>query len=307
MNTALKWIITVVGWLVLLIIYGVWKDIEKHTGGGFITGLLRGAFVFGGAYYLYKWAKNDNPKIKQVKIENDELSPVSVTPAFPNAIPPEATAKVQLVPSTLTVVGHAAMPIAPSQSASSLNTVDEDRVYDLIAKELEVGRPQKGLWTRLFAECGGDEKETRVLYIKQRAQRLIAGEQARLEQLAHEQAVEAEKAEKLRLEAKELSDLRISELSKTNSAVNLLNRVRLNNAEDVLALLNQEPLLVAVTNSEGDTALHIALREKYPSMVQLLLEKGAPVEVSNAYGVTPIELAKKSNRPELIRLLSAVA
>lgn len=247
------------------------------------------------------------------------VSSVSITPAFSNAVPREVTAKVQPAPSTPTVNGRTAMPFAPSQCASSPNTIDEDRVYALIAEELEAGRPEKGLWTRLFAECGGDEKETRVLYIRQRAQRLIAGEQARLEQLAHEQAVEAEKAERLRLEGlslrdklstknitTELSD-RVSELSKTYSAVNLLNKVRLNHAKDVLALLNQEPLLVAVTNSEGDTALHIALREKYPSMVQLLLEKGAPVEASNAYGVTPIELANKSDRPELARLLSAVA
>jgi hypothetical protein len=46
--------------LALLIVYAVWKDVEKHTGGGFITGFLRGAIVFGGAYYLYKWAKNEN-------------------------------------------------------------------------------------------------------------------------------------------------------------------------------------------------------------------------------------------------------
>lgn len=67
-------------------------------------------------------------------------------------------------------------------------TVDKDRIYAAIAKELETGATEKGLWTRLFAESGGDEKQTKVLYIKQRAERLIANERLRLEQLARESA-----------------------------------------------------------------------------------------------------------------------
>lgn len=62
--------------------------------------------------------------------------------------------------------------------------VDEERIYVMIAKELETGVADKGLWTRLFAECGGDEKQTKVLYIKQRADRLISAERSRLEQAA---------------------------------------------------------------------------------------------------------------------------
>lgn len=237
----------------------------------------------------------------------------TITPTFSNAVPGE------VLPSTAAPDGRPSTPVTPSQPAIPSSMIDEDQIYVLIAEELEAGRPEKGLWTRLFAECGGDEKETRVLYIKQRAQRLFASEQTRLEKLAHEQAAEAAKAKRLRLEGLSLREQlcaanitkglseRIAELSRTYSAVDLLNKVRLNRAEDVLTLLNQEPLLVAVKNSDGDTALHIALREKYPSMVQLLLEKGSPIEAPNAYGVTPIELASKSNRPELSKLLSAVA
>lgn len=51
---------------------------------------------------------------------------------------------------------------------------DEDRIYASIAMELETGATDKGLWTRLFAECSGDEQQTKVLYIKQRAERLIS-------------------------------------------------------------------------------------------------------------------------------------
>lgn len=206
-----------------------------------------------------------------------------------------------------------------SIAAKQAAFVDEDRVYAQIAEELETGIADKGLWTRLFAECSGDEKQTKVLYIKQRAERLIEAEKARIEFEARERATEAERKEKLRLEglslreklasqniSKELA-AQIADLSRTYDAVALLNRVRLNQQDDVLALLNQNPLLVAVSNSEGDTALHIALREKYAGMVRLLIEKGARAEIPNAYGVTPVELASKSGQPELVSLLAVVA
>ncbi len=55
-------------------------------------------------------------------------------------------------------------------------SVDEENIYVAIATELETGSVDKGLWTRLFAECSGDEQQTKALYIKQRAERLISAE-----------------------------------------------------------------------------------------------------------------------------------
>jgi Domain of unknown function (DUF4328)/Ankyrin repeats (3 copies) len=203
-------------------------------------------------------------------------------------------------------------------SAASLQTVvDEDRIYAEIAKELETGVTDSGLWTRLFAECDGDEKQTKVRYIKERADRLISSERSRLEQAAYEQAAESTRLEKLRLQSlslreklseenitKELSDT-LRALSKTYPAVTVLNEIRLNKLSKVAAMLMEEPLLVAVTNSEGDTPLHIAVREKYLEMVQLLLEKGALVEAKNMYGVTPMDSANKSGQIEIANLLVA--
>lgn len=71
--------------------------------------------------------------------------------------------------------------------------VDEDRIYTQIADELETGNLDRGMWTRLFAECGGDEKQIKVLYIKQRAERLITAKHVRLTQTIHDVA-EAEAA-----------------------------------------------------------------------------------------------------------------
>ena len=50
--------------------------------------------------------------------------------------------------------------------------IDEDAIYTAIAIELETGSIDKGLWTRLFAECDGDENRTKVAYIKRRAEGL---------------------------------------------------------------------------------------------------------------------------------------
>lgn len=50
----------------------------------------------------------------------------------------------------------------------------------------------------MFAECGGDDRQTKVLYIKQRAERLTAAESLRLEHVARERTAEAERIEKSR-------------------------------------------------------------------------------------------------------------
>ena len=45
-----------------------------------------------------------------------------------------------------------------------------DEIYELIARELAENNINQGLWTRLFAEAGGDENKTKALYIKRRAE-----------------------------------------------------------------------------------------------------------------------------------------
>lgn len=53
---------------------------------------------------------------------------------------------------------------------------NEDSIYERIAAELESGQLQSGLWTRLYAENGGDEIRTKVAYIRERAARIAAAE-----------------------------------------------------------------------------------------------------------------------------------
>jgi len=99
--------------------------------------------------------------------------------------------------------GESTVPIAGNQQAG---VADEDRIYAKVANELEVGAANKGLWTRLFVECGGDENQTKLLYIKQRVDRLISAERLRLDQLSREQATQEA------LRAKEQKKRRTAEL-----------------------------------------------------------------------------------------------
>jgi hypothetical protein len=50
----------------------------------------------------------------------------------------------------------------------------EDWAYEKVGEELESNKPDKAAWTKAFAQSGGDEKQIKVLYIKQRVEKLIA-------------------------------------------------------------------------------------------------------------------------------------
>lgn len=80
----------------------------------------------------------------------------------------------------------------------------EDRLYEQIAQEIETNAVDKGIWTKAFAQSGGDDKLTRVAYIKARLEKLMVAETARIEvmQLEREENArrECEKAEATRLE-----------------------------------------------------------------------------------------------------------
>lgn len=78
-------------------------------------------------------------------------------------------------------------PISISVEPSRLPTETlETRLYEQIAQELETGTFDKGLWTKAYAQAEGDDKQTRVLYIKIRYARLLAMENDRQESVRQE-------------------------------------------------------------------------------------------------------------------------
>jgi hypothetical protein len=120
-------------------------------------------------------------------------------PAAPAPAPEAVTDSLRSRMNNKTSESKVATPI--TETSFGLN---EDAIYEIIANEMESGKIDKGLWTRLFAECGGDEKQMKVLYIKQRAERLISAERLRLEQA---QAMREGAAETMRLEELQLQSL----------------------------------------------------------------------------------------------------
>jgi hypothetical protein len=116
--------------------------------------------------------------------------------------PTSGTRPVQSAPAPVLMPTTTAPAIAtmsanppPAQpiNAQTPSPFDEDAVYEVVANEMDSGKMDKGLWTRLFAEQDGDEKKTKIAYIKQRTEKLMAAEQARVlenqrqqsEQIAH--------------------------------------------------------------------------------------------------------------------------
>ena len=150
-------------------------------------GFVGGTILLGGAAFFLGWltGKEDIPV-------SPGLNPVS----SPAEIPPELRVTTFQSSPNPTLLANVipTSSISPVQGRTMISTaeaVDEDGIYNSIAHELETGIADKGLWTRLFAECEGDEKKTKVLYIKQRADKLISAERSRLEEVARQQADEA--------------------------------------------------------------------------------------------------------------------
>jgi hypothetical protein len=66
----------------------------------------------------------------------------------------------------------------PQTTNHQIPTIEdtEDRIYAQVGEEIESGNTDKGIWTRAFSQAGGDDKQTRVLYIQLRVARLLAAE-----------------------------------------------------------------------------------------------------------------------------------
>lgn len=162
-----------------------------------------------------------------------------------------------------------------------------EAIYEEIAKEMETGKTEKGLWTRLFAECSGNEQQTKVLYIKQRAEKLISAERTRLEKEASERDAEAARAEAAKLkQLKGTADARLAAAVRDgvySIALNLLkDGVKPDGLDEI-----------------GHSLLELARKRNDRNMIQLLEAYGAN-QVTSAYQVTPTsELAEGANMQNL--------
>jgi uncharacterized RDD family membrane protein YckC len=112
------------------------------------------------------------------------LSPVTQTSPAP-AAPSPALTTLNGPPTSPSPQSHS-LPSSQNITITTMSdhspALDEDAIYAIIADEIESGKTDKGLWTRLYAELDGDEKKTKVAYIKQRIEKIMVSERARLEE-----------------------------------------------------------------------------------------------------------------------------
>ena len=184
--------------VVSIVVAGLWFAVANH---------LTRRLVDRSSRYAPKPSVPDSTKTAQV---SSVQRAVQNAPAIVQSAP--AVANADTVRTSPTEAKHTmnnqppvnAMPaIAIESSQQSMEEI-EDRLYEQIALEIETNTVDKGIWTRVFAQSGGDDKLTRVAYIKARFEKLIAAENARLEAMLHEREevarLEREKAETIRLE-----------------------------------------------------------------------------------------------------------
>ena len=140
---------------------------EKYGDGiKLLVPLVLSALFCGGLYYQ-EWKRQISKKLASPQVpSNGKTADIRPQSRMPN----------EPLPVQSQAVAPAATHVGPAP-------VDEDAIYTAIAQELETGSTDKGIWIRVFAECDGDENQTKARYIKERAERLITAERARLEQV----------------------------------------------------------------------------------------------------------------------------
>jgi hypothetical protein len=123
--------------------------------------LLIGVVIFGGGAYVLGWIT-----IKDEASIPDPATQLSATSSQHPAARSQHTLTSNITPAINPPTTQHAMG---SQLITNTHAVDEDAIYAIVAEEIETGTTDKGLWTRLYAEFDGDEKKTKIAYIKQRA------------------------------------------------------------------------------------------------------------------------------------------
>lgn len=92
------------------------------------------------------------------------------------------------------------------------------------------------------------------------------------------------------------SDFNISRKEEIRSidVLEFLAFVRRGNRPEVERLLQNAAALLSGADSDGQTALHIALIERHLELVHFLLKRGADPDVKNAFGKTPRDYAREN-------------
>lgn len=227
--------------------------------------------------------------------------------------PPDASKAMFPSQPTANPIAPVSIPAEPITTAIETH---EDRLYAQIAQELDTNTVDKGLWTKAYAQAGGDDQQTRVLYIKARLARLLAMEDAQREATRREQqeAARRTRVDSIRsnlqgridkIENAEQSSI-LKQLAAGHVGNDFLYHCGLGKwfVGDVQRTFEANPFVLdRTTLDEGYTGLHIAVQSKDKKMIEYLIEQGANIQARDSQGKTPIDVARETNQPEVVELL----
>ena len=249
-------------------------------------------------------------------VQND----TSVMKIAPNVAKQADTERIQPTDaSTMNNQPVNAMPAIAIEPSQQTAQEIENRLYEQIAQEIETNTVDKAIWTRVYAQTSGDEKQTRVAYIKARLEKLMAAENAKLEAIQrekkeierreqeqrerdHNELVRFEKLQ-LRINAGKLvSADELGKMADSKDGKEFFNWCAWGQLKNVKEALEKNPHLLLIT-SNGNTPLHYAVIARQQDVARLLVERGANVQALNEEGKSPIEIAMRSGQAEVAEFL----
>lgn len=191
-----------------------------------------------------------------------------------------------------------------------MNTL-EDWAYGKVGEELMTNMLDKAIWAKAFVQAGGDDKKTRVLYIKLRVAKLMQLEIAKHNEReaakrTQEEAVRlATKKSELEwfkmlervrnakqiLQGKSIRDITDLELSAEGKE--FLNLCSQGNLDKVKNAIASNEMLLAIVDSAGNTGLHHAVASGKTEIIKFLVDRGMNPQIQNREGKTPLEMARQ--------------
>lgn len=86
--------------------------------------------------------------------------------------------------------------------------MNDEYFYEEVVRELSLAGPIRGLWAKCFAECDGDERRAKALYIRLRVKQLVSQDAEFKRRQVEQQNAAKESALKNRMEIDPASGLR---------------------------------------------------------------------------------------------------
>jgi len=280
------------------------------VGGGILVAI---AYLLGWAYgNFFRFRNGDvHSQSQRLPVSAERAEPVTHSnPYVPNAqlalFPPSfaATSVLDIEgPGLAALTGGDTSADSATLLEKALNDL-EDKAYDQVGQELETNTVDRATWTKAFAQAGGDDKQTRVVYIQLRVEKLVSAGTERLkaeQELAEKQAKDealAKAAETLQRSralpgkiSRGLIDAKTASDAVGEMGMQFLNLCREAELKTLKEMVERQPMLLAVADNEGNTALHIVAVSRGHEFIQYFVQAGANRNARNLFGDTPLDAA----------------